>query len=127
MKQQTAKQEQLLFDLVGSESTQVIHLPYTEAFEKACVSEFGRNVSIGQKHEFWEQLLQVKPLSAATEKFSSPNNIPRNDSPPLEASVPFTVPVPQKNNVSSFQPGLFVDESGREKTGQLWREKTGQL
>jgi hypothetical protein len=118
MKRQAVKQEELLFDLVGKETGQVIHLPYTEAFERACANQFGLNASIEQKHDFWERLLEVKTLPTASEILSSPNSLASDVSSTINNPLPATAAVTHKNSVSISQPGLFVGESVKAK--QPW-------
>ena len=60
--QRKDEQSELLFQLLQKEGTDVIHLPYTPAFENVC-SALSKKPSIEDKHKLWERVLELQSHS----------------------------------------------------------------
>src|SRR5262245_21450361 len=54
------QQSELLFRLVQSQGTGVIHLPYTPEFENLCALILNRPPSTDEKHDIWERVVQLQ-------------------------------------------------------------------
>ena len=64
----TIAQITILTELLKSEEAKVLHLPYTQAFERI-YTEFKRIASVDlRRHEFWELILRVRSSHTAREE-----------------------------------------------------------
>lgn len=107
------EKSELLFRLLQKEGTDVIHLPYTPAFENVC-SALSQEPSIEDKHKIWEQVLQLRSSAQAAESSVAPA-APQAEPPPVpEPSLFVASPSPQTQESSSgFRESLFNGESVR--------------
>jgi len=104
------KKTELLFQLLQKDGMDVAHLPYTPAFEDVCSAN--QAASVGDKHNIWEQLLELQSRVQADEP---PANLTSARSETLaNAAAPISLAAPApRSQVPSpgFRKSLFEDES----------------
>lgn len=104
-----SEQNDLLSQLVQSEGADVVHLPYTPAFEKVC-STLTPSPSIADKHKIWELLLQIKSKDA------EPHALPKTEHSQALQTPVSSIPNDQLVTsvappVTGFPETLFENES----------------
>lgn len=112
------EQSQLLFQLLQKEGADVIHLPYTPAFENVC-SALNKKPSTEDKHEVWERVLELQSRSQAED----PPTVPAVEQPEISGKDVPTIPIAgPESQTQPFLPGfrkpLFEHESVRAR--QPW-------
>jgi hypothetical protein len=111
--QRKDEQSELLFQLLQKEGTDVIHLPYTPAFENVC-SALSKKPSIEDKHKLWERVLELQSHSQA----EKPPTVAAAEKPELSATLVPSIPIAAlasqtQASLPGFRKSLFKDEAVR--------------
>jgi hypothetical protein len=118
------KQNELLFQFLQKEGPDVIHLPYTPAFENVC-SALSQEPSIEDKHKVWERILELQSRSQVEQTPAVPTAEPLEPSVNLISPIPNTARMPPPKATSGFRNSLFEDESVRAE--QPWTARAESI